>query len=83
MEEWKMKKCIKYVEALDRKEVKQILIFNKNNLPCVVVEPNITQQFSENFLWKDDQKAMEGVKEAYSGPYQFLVLFFKKENGGI
>lgn len=75
--EKKEKVCIKYVEARTAKEVEDILTCDRSDMVCDIVDLNIRRKFPERFLWKEDKKAMEGVNDASSGPYNFLVLFFR------
>lgn len=70
-------KCVRFVEALDEREIDEIMAFgNENNQLCVVIDPNVTIKHLDNFLWKDDERAMEGVREGFSGPYKYVALFF-------
>jgi hypothetical protein len=70
------KKVHRYVEALNLAEVEDIVGWDETNQPFVVVNLNLAMKFPERFPWKNDPKAMEGIKEASCGPFIYLVLFF-------
>ena len=73
-----MLKCVKYIEVRLPKEIEGIAICESSGLPFDVVDLSIIQKFPERFLWKNDPKAIEGVKSAKAGPFNFVVLFFEE-----
>jgi hypothetical protein len=66
----------RYVEALNLKEVETIIALDRTGQPFDIINLDIIRQFPDRFLWEDDSKAMKGIKEAFCGPYGYLVLFF-------
>jgi len=73
-----MFRCVRYVEALDMNEIRTIIALDKTKQLYDVVCVDIVKEFPEKFFWKNDSKAMEGFKKAlYSGPFNYVVLFFE------
>ncbi len=76
------RKFIKAVGALNKREAEDIVmleVLDKNGNQHEIVDTGILMKSPEKSPWNNDAAAMEEIRdEISSGPFNYIVIFFKE-----